>query len=317
MFTVYNETSEPINIITLSSESLFILKKFITKPCQSKAPTAFDKALDIRVSKRTIFKTPFELKRTKNKLEKLVNMKVGSKPESIIGTDLSIIFNRSEFNPFVIESSASKNKALGVLSIALSDRKKLVSFSTSNCFLLSNFKTATEFTTFLSINNNSSFYVTVCDTDTFMLQTYKFTNNDGKIDLDIETKNVVDMEKQQNILNEINKTKIMKMKNYKPAKPTYNIIMRGNMEIPKIISQRKYQPNIVTYNSISNLEDIIHEMYQNKVRAVTLYIPRDIPLSEFNKISELCTEKFNLVYSMYNNDNENEVKPATIIRLKA
>lgn len=319
MFTVYNETKEPINVISLNSNNLFILKKFISsrenKPNKHSCNT-FAKSLDVRISKRTIFKNPFELKQTKNRLENLIEMKPTDNPKPIIESDLSIIFNRSEFNPFVIESSTSKNKALGILSISLSETKKLVSYSTSNCFLLSNFKTSTEFTTFISINNNATFYVTVYNTKENVLYTYKFINCDGVIKLNVESKKV-DSESKQSILNQINKTKISKMKNYKPAKPTYNIIMRGEMEIPKIISQRKFQPNIISYNSIDDLEVIINDLYLSKVRAVTLYIPRDIPLSEFNKVSELCSEKFNLVYCMYNNDTGNEVNPATIVRIKA
>lgn len=281
MFTIYNELQKPIELISnLKTDKMVILKKV---PIRENG-----RSIDIKMSKKLIFKTPIDLVNLNKKLLRATNTK---EPVVVIDVPLSTIFNRADFTPFILCTKGVTEKAIGLITLDLNN-KNIVGINDTQCFIFENLCTRNELSLFVSINDETKpLVITLYDRTIDKVIKYIFTNVNGAISLKNETMIVAD----RRLLN-IKLRKRYEIPKFRPAKPTYTILGLPDVEIPTIIKRELY--NYVPVSLVG--DDFVKELNNlvvNKYSAVTIYI-EGMTDTQIQKAIEKAKQFMMLVYTM-------------------
>ena len=290
MFSIYNETDTSMELINLNTDKMVILKKPVV------ISEGYSRSIDIKLSKKIIFNTPMDILKLQTKLNAATQTK---EPQTVIDLELSTIFNRTDFSPFILCTKSTK--AIGVISISLENRK-IVGLNKTSCFIFENICTKKELSLFVSINNEESpLVITVYDKILDKVIKYVFSNTNGTITLNKEISDVVD----RRMLN-LKMKKKYTIGKFRPARSTYNILSLPNKEFPDVINRELY--NITEFDSVSDtLDNICNSLIVNKVSAVTIYT-EGMTQTQIDKSVEKVKNYMSIVYTMD--------KDAKIIRWK-
>lgn len=256
MFTVYNELQKPLELISnLKTDKMIILKKV---PMRENG-----RSIDIKVSKKLIFKSPIDLVNLNKKLLGATNTE---EPVVVINSSLSTIFNRADFTPFILCTKGPVEKAIGVITLDL-DNKNIVGINDAQCFIFENICTRNELTLFVSINVESRpLIITLYDRELDKVVKYIFTNKDGAITLNKEIMDVAD----KRILHSKLKKRYTIPK-FRPAKPTYTILGLPESKFPSMIKMELY--NFIPVNLVGDeFTKALNNLVISKYSAVTIYI---------------------------------------------
>lgn len=281
MFTVYNELQKPIELISnLKTDKMVILKKV---PVRENG-----RSIDIKMSKKLIFKTPVDLVNLNRKLLKATNTK---EPVVVIDAPLSTIFNRSDFTPFILCTKGSTEKAIGIITLDLNN-KNLIGINDTQCFIFENLCTRNELSLFVSINDETRpLVVTLYDRIIDKAVKYIFSNENGAIVLKKEIMDVAD----RKLLN-LKLRKRYTIPKFRPAKPTYTIIGLPDVKIPSIIREELYN-----YIPVSLVGDefikTLNNLVINKYSAITIYT-EGMTDRQISKAIEKAKQFMMLVYTM-------------------
>lgn len=280
MFSIYNETNTPMELINLNTDKMVILKKPVV------INDNYNKSIDIKLSKKIIFNTPMDILKLQTKLASSINTK---EPISIIDLELSTIFNRTDFSPFVL--CTKSDKAMGVISINL-DNRKVIGLNKTACFIFEHICTKKELSLFVSINNEDSpLVITVYDKCIDKVIKYVFNNRGGKIVLSTDISEVTD----RRMLN-LKMKKKYTIGKFRPARSTYNVLSLPNKQFPEIINTDLY--NIIEFDSVSDsLDEIYNNLVINKISAITIYT-EGMTQTQVDKSVEKAEKYMSIVYTM-------------------
>ena len=280
MFSIYNETETPMELINLNTDKMVILKKPVV------ISESYNKSIDIKLSKKIIFNTPMDILKLQTKLTKAIKTEV---PETIIDLELSTIFNRTDFSPFIL--CTKSNKAIGIISIDLENRK-IIGLNKTACFIFEHICTKKELSIFASINTEDSpLVITVYDKTIDRVIKYIFSNREGSIVLTKELSEVTD----RRMLN-LKMKKKYTIGKFRPARSTYNILSLPNKEFPSVINTDLY--NITEFDSVNgSLDDLCNNLIVNKVSAITIYTNGMTP-TQIEKSVEKAKKYMSIVYTM-------------------
>lgn len=281
MFTIYNELQKPIELISnLKTDKMVILKKVPVKEN--------GRSIDIKMSKKLIFKTPFDLVNLNKKLLRAVNTK---EPVVVIQSPLSTIFNRADFTPFILCTQTATEKAIGLITLDLCN-KNIVGINDTLCFIFENLCTMNELSLFVSINDETKpLVITLYDRVIDKIVKYIFTNDAGAITLKKETMDVSD----RKILH-AKLRKLYEIPKFRPAKPTYTILGLPGVEAPPIIKMELY--NYVPVSLVGNdFIKALNNLIINKYSAVTIYT-EGMTDTQIEKAIEKAKQFMMLVYTM-------------------
>lgn len=288
MFTIYNELSKPLELISnLKTDKMIILKKV---PLRENG-----RSIDIKMSKKMVFKSPIDLI---NLNKKLLSATLTKEPVVVIDTPLSTIFNRTDFTPFILSTKGTPEKAIGVITFDLNN-KNIVGINDAQCFIFENICTRNELTLFVSINmENRPLIITLYDRITNKIVKYVFSNRDGAIVLSKEYSEVVDKK--------ILKAKLSKrytIPKFRPAKPTYTILGLPGSTFPSIINMQLY--NFIPVSLVGDdFTNTLNNLVIDKYSAVTIYIDGMTDI-QIEKAVAKAKEFMMLVYTM---DSTGKVK---------
>lgn len=287
MFTIYNQLGKPLELISnLKTDKMIIIKKV---PVKESA-----KSIDIKISKKLIFRTPVDLFNLKNKLDQAVNTE---SPVVVVDSSLSTIFNRSDFSP-VILATGDAGKAIGVITLDI-ENKNIVGINDTQCFIFESICNKTELSLFVSINTpERPLIITLYDSNINKIVKYVFHNQNGRITLTTEISEVADMR--------MLKMKLKKRYNiskFRPAKPTYTILGLPNAKLPDIVGANLY--NFIPIELVGDeLNRKLNDLVVNKYSAVTIYTDK-MTSTQISKALEKAKQFMLIVYSM---DSEGKVK---------
>lgn len=287
MFTIYNQLGKPLELISnLKTDKMIIIKKV---PVKESA-----KSIDIKISKKLIFRTPVDLFNLKNKLDQAVNTE---SPVVVVDSSLSTIFNRSDFSP-VILATGDAGKAIGVITLDI-ENKNIVGINDTQCFIFESICNKTELSLFVSINTpERPLIITLYDSNINKIVKYVFHNQNGRIALTTEISEVADMR--------MLKMKLKKRYNiskFRPAKPTYTILGLPNAKLPDIVGANLY--NFIPIELVGDeLNRKLNDLVVNKYSAVTIYTDK-MTSTQISKALEKAKQFMLIVYSM---DSEGKVK---------
>lgn len=280
MFSIYNETDTSMELINLNTDKMVILKKPVV------ISDGFSKSIDIKLSKKIIFNTPMDILKLQTRLSNAVNTE---KPMSVIDLELSTIFNRTDFSPFILCTKSTK--AIGIISINLTDRK-IVGLNKTSCFIFENICTKKELSMFVSINSEESpLVITVYDRCIDKIIKYVFSNTNGAITLNKEYCEITD----RKMLN-LKMKKKYTIGKFRPARSTYNILSLPNRKFPEVINTDLYK--ITEFDSVNDtLDDICNNLIVNKVSAITIYTD-GMTQTQIDKSVEKAKKYMSIVYTM-------------------
>lgn len=283
MFSIYNETETPMELINLNTDKMVILKKPVV------ISEGYSKSIDIKLSKKIVFNSPMDILKLQDKLSRTIRTE---EPETVIEAELSTIFNRTDFSPFIL--STKSNKMIGVISINLNNRK-LIGINKTSCFIFESICTKKELSLFVSINTvESPLVITIYDKTIDKVIKYIFNNVNGQMVLTKEISSVTD----RRMLNVKMKRKYT-INKFRPARSTYNILALPNQKFPSVINTDVY--NVTEFNNVDDtFDDICNNLIVNKVSAVTIYT-EGMTQTQVDKAVERAKKYMAIVYTMDNN----------------
>lgn len=283
MFTIYNETPNALELINLNTDKMVILKKPIM------ISDKYSKSIDIKLSKKIIFDNAIGVVKMHNKLNSMIMM---SEPDIMIEQEVSTIFNRTDFSPFIL--STKSDKAIGIISIDLTN-KKLIGINKTSCFVFESIITKNELSLFVSINKiESPLVISIYDNSIDKVIKYTFSNVNGQILMNRSVSDVSD----RKMLN-IKLSNRYTITKFRPARSTYNILTISGVELPEIIKSGSYK--ITNFDAVNqSIDCVCNELVLSKVSAVTIYTEGLNP-KELNKTIDRVCNYMNIVYLMDSN----------------
>lgn len=196
-------------------------------------------------------------------LDTFVNMKT---PQVLTDKNTTVIFSKKDFNPFVTEKNEPVKNIL-LVSVPIRKGYKVTDIFTEDVFILDGYILGGELTLIASFNSDKAkMKVTTFDPKTNHVSGYTFSaSTDGiKVTTDINT---VTEEKKEEFKN----MKPFKLKVFRPAKPTYTILVyrQDKNKLQNVIDVNKHNVvEITNKTSIDTIKNLLKENY----KAVTIFV---------------------------------------------
>jgi len=215
-------------------------------------------------------------------------------PVRISDENTSVIFNRKAYQPFV--TSRPKNYKDILLATLDIKGKRIIEVYGEKAFLLEYLLGQGEFSFIIALNSLESKYVVkLLDAKKQKVTVYTFGRTEEGVVLE---KTVVDAE-------ETDKDKELRLKKFRPARPTHFVLVHRNdkQSLLEKIDQEQY--TVVEFEK-KTFEDVIKSLKDQNVRAVTYYA--DAPFGKvepdvfrkYKSITDKLRKQFQTVFKLHN-----------------